>query len=76
MPQPLIGLASACLLAALNSSALSAGEPGASIEARNLLAHVGKLASDEFAGRAPGTPGETLTIQYLVSPAANSRGSR
>lgn len=32
----------------------------------NILAHVGKLASDEFEGRAPGTRGEDLTVEYLV----------
>ena len=30
-----------------------------------LLAHVNVLASDEFEGRAPGTEGERLTIEYL-----------
>lgn len=29
--------------------------------------HVKTLASDEFGGRAPGTPGEELTVNYLVS---------
>jgi Zn-dependent M28 family amino/carboxypeptidase len=72
MPHDLTGFASACLLAAVYSSAPSAGEPSTPIEARNLLAHVGKLASDEFAGRAPGTLGETLTIQYLASQFAQS----
>ncbi|MES2034759.1 MAG: M28 family metallopeptidase [Pseudomonadota bacterium] len=31
-----------------------------------LTAHVKVLASDEFAGRAPGGPGEPLTIAYIV----------
>lgn len=31
-----------------------------------LLAHTKKLASDEFEGRAPGTRGETRTVNYLV----------
>ena len=30
-----------------------------------LMAHVGRLASDEFEGRAPATRGETLTIDYI-----------
>ena len=30
-----------------------------------LLAHVNVLASDEFEGRAPGTRGEELTLEYL-----------
>ncbi|HET6592591.1 MAG TPA: aminopeptidase, partial [Xanthomonadales bacterium] len=29
--------------------------------------HVETLASDEFGGRAPGSPGEDLTVDYLVS---------
>ena len=31
-----------------------------------LLADIKKLASDEFAGRGPGSPGEELTVNYLV----------
>jgi Zn-dependent M28 family amino/carboxypeptidase len=31
-----------------------------------LIAHVARLASDEFEGRAPGTHGETLTVDYIV----------
>jgi hypothetical protein len=44
-------------------------EPGAaseSITADALLRHVRILASDEFEGRAPGTRGEVLTVEYLV----------
>ncbi len=32
-----------------------------------LQRHVAKLASDEFQGRAPGTRGEELTVDYLVA---------
>ncbi len=28
--------------------------------------HIETLASDEFGGRAPGSPGETLTVKYLI----------
>ncbi|MBK5294038.1 MAG: peptidase M28, partial [Acidobacteriia bacterium] len=35
--------------------------------AESLLAHTAKLASDEFEGRAPGTPGEELTVNYLAA---------
>jgi Zn-dependent M28 family amino/carboxypeptidase len=31
-----------------------------------ILADIRKLSSDEFEGRAPGTKGETLSVQYLV----------
>ena len=39
-----------------------------------LLAHVKVLASDEFEGRAPGSKGEDLTVDY-VSRAIQSAGS-
>ena len=37
-----------------------------SVGADNILAHIKKLASDEFEGRGPATRGETLTIKYLT----------
>lgn len=49
--------------------AASAPVPGASmpkIEAQPILDHIKILASDEFEGRAPGTPGEDKTVAYLV----------
>ena len=46
---------------------LQAGEvPGGGIQADNVAAHLRVLASDEFEGRAPATPGEDKTIAYLV----------
>jgi Zn-dependent M28 family amino/carboxypeptidase len=30
------------------------------------LAHITRLASDEFQGRAPGSQGETLAVEYLI----------
>ncbi len=36
------------------------------IKAEDFAAHVKRLASDEFAGRKPGTEGERLTTAYLV----------
>jgi Zn-dependent M28 family amino/carboxypeptidase len=35
------------------------------IEAAGLLAHIKVLSSDQFAGRAPGTSGEDLSVQYI-----------
>jgi Zn-dependent M28 family amino/carboxypeptidase len=35
------------------------------IDADSVLEHITALASDEFEGRAPGTHGETITIDYL-----------
>ena len=45
-----------------------AGEPpevAAGIRAETLLAEIERLASDEFQGRAPGSDGETRTVEYL-----------
>lgn len=39
----------------------------ASINADDLLRHIQVLASDDFEGRAPGTPGEDKTIGYLTN---------
>ncbi len=38
----------------------------AGISVDTLLAAIERLASDEFEGRAPGSPGETLTVAYLT----------
>ena len=37
-----------------------------SVTADDLLQHIRVLASDEFEGRAPGTRGERLTVEYLT----------
>jgi Zn-dependent M28 family amino/carboxypeptidase len=37
-----------------------------SLDANAILEHIKVLASDEFEGRAPGTRGEELTVNYLV----------
>ncbi len=36
------------------------------VDATALMTDTRKLASDEFTGRAPGSPGEELTVNYLV----------
>jgi hypothetical protein len=35
------------------------------VSEKDLLAHIQTLASDEFEGRAPGSPGEVKTVAYL-----------
>ncbi|MFU8833213.1 MAG: M28 family metallopeptidase [Wenzhouxiangella sp.] len=40
--------------------------PAGGIDAERYAAHLATLASDEFEGRAPGTRGERLTLNYLV----------
>ena len=43
------------------------GPAAESIQAGQLLAHIQRLSSDEFEGRAPATRGEELTVHYLVN---------
>lgn len=45
--------------------AASTGSFAPEIRAEDFVAHVKTLASDEFGGRAPGSPGEELTVEYL-----------
>ncbi len=59
----LLGLA----LSAVAASACADDLPGGGIDAEALSRHVRVLASDEFEGRAPATPGEERTIAYLVA---------
>jgi len=40
--------------------------PGDGIDQERYAEHLARLASDEFEGRAPGTAGERLTLDYLV----------
>jgi Zn-dependent M28 family amino/carboxypeptidase len=68
-PLALLGAAAACGSAGSRTSTTSAPEVRAaaeSITADDLLAHIQVLASDEFEGRAPGTRGEELTVNYLI----------
>src|SRR5882757_5765534 len=39
--------------------------PESTITSATLLRHITALSSDRFAGRAPGTPGEELTVGYI-----------
>lgn len=56
------GLAPLFLFAATVAQA----EPGSPIMADDLRPHIETLASDAFQGRAPGTEGERLTINYIA----------
>jgi Zn-dependent M28 family amino/carboxypeptidase len=64
-------LAAAVVLAAC-ADGLGRYQPGDlraavdSITGEDFIAHVRVLASDEFEGRAPGTPGEDKTVEYLT----------
>lgn len=62
-----------CTVLALTSTLLRGAEfpestkPAmASVNTNDLLRHIQVLSADEFEGRAPGTPGEERTIDYLV----------
>jgi Zn-dependent M28 family amino/carboxypeptidase len=68
-----VALAAAFALAACASADQQSARPATnipafaspSLSADALLAHVNVLASDEFEGRAPGTNGERLTVDYV-----------
>ncbi len=58
-----------CLLHGIvsaNAAPAAIAPASASIDAGQLLAHIKRLSSDEFEGRAPATRGEELTVRYLV----------
>jgi Zn-dependent M28 family amino/carboxypeptidase len=68
-PRPLVVLGAAAVLA--GACASPPGEPlrvadMPAIDTAAVLADIRRLSSDEFAGRAPGTKGEQLTVDYLV----------
>jgi Zn-dependent M28 family amino/carboxypeptidase len=56
----------ASLIAVLGVSAVFAAETTGPIGPERISQTVKVLASDEFEGRAPGTPGETKTIEWLA----------
>jgi Zn-dependent M28 family amino/carboxypeptidase len=66
---PAAAVTLACLGTLLIGDTLSAHAAGAArpIDESAYRAHIARLASDEFAGRKPGTEGEKLTLDYLES---------
>ena len=62
----LLLLASACQPPPGQTPAEPSPDRVEGIDASSLLEHVRTLASDEFEGRAPGSPGEEKTIAYLT----------
>ena len=64
-------LAAACFALATGLAIQAAGPgrpaPAPRFDAARFLEHVRVLSSDEFEGRAPGTPGEEKTVVYLAS---------
>ena len=65
MLNPICGLALALLAGQALAQPPSSGPP--QVEPAGLSATVKVLASDAFQGRAPGTPGEAKTVDYLVA---------
>lgn len=55
------------LVAVMHGACAPAPDPADSIDDSVLTEHVTRLASDEFAGREPGTEGGQRTVDYLVS---------
>jgi Zn-dependent M28 family amino/carboxypeptidase len=54
----------------LSGGATTAAVPVASlpaVDAKAILGHIEVLAGDDFEGRAPGTPGEEKTVEYLTA---------
>jgi len=62
--QPAVGVMTALSLFLTTLS--SHADSSSPIDPARLSATVKTLASDKFQGRAPGTPGEALTIAYLI----------
>jgi len=57
-------LLGAAVLALVSGSAVAQGGP---IDEARLMEHVKVLSSDAFEGRAPATPGEKKTVDYLIA---------
>ncbi len=65
LPKSFPVLASVIFLAACGSPSLSPDPALQSFSGDRMLQHIRVLSSDQFGGRAPGSQGEELTIQYL-----------
>ena len=67
-PRRLLGLTTLLLAGLLVGAAPDAALDKAldGIKPEQVLAHIKVLASDEFEGRGPGTPGEEKTVAYLT----------
>jgi Zn-dependent M28 family amino/carboxypeptidase len=56
----------AALLLAAAPPASAADAPGGGISPRALSEHIRILASDDFEGRSPASPGETKAVSYII----------
>jgi hypothetical protein len=64
---------SVILFPVLTALAIISPAHAAGVKEDDLRAHIEILASDEFEGREPGTPGETKTIDYIARDWAKLR---
>jgi Zn-dependent M28 family amino/carboxypeptidase len=67
MKSPALLLAALLALAARAPGALAQAPAAGPIDPAQLSATARALSSDAFQGRAPGTPGEAVTVDYLIS---------
>jgi len=72
MFKPLLRGAAPLLLALATTTASAQTSPP--ITPADMMRHIDRLASDEFQGRAPGTEGERLSINYIAEQLA-ARGA-
>jgi Zn-dependent M28 family amino/carboxypeptidase len=68
MKRMILMAAGACTAVA---ASLAAAVSGPDIDATRMLNHIKVLASDDFQGRKPGTPGEDKTVAYLETAFKN-----
>src|SRR5690348_10408080 len=54
------------LVLVISMSGVAADPAPEGMTAERLLGHIRTLASDDFEGRAPGSPGEERSVAYLV----------
>ncbi|CDG80861.1 M28 family peptidase [Janthinobacterium agaricidamnosum] len=59
------GMASTAIAAPATRAPAAAVAAARKIDGASLLGHIKMLASDDFEGRSPGTPGELATTEYL-----------
>jgi Zn-dependent M28 family amino/carboxypeptidase len=63
---PLVAAAGSLLVSGCKTNSSSPGSSATPRMSTNtLMQHIAELSSDRYEGRAPGTPGEELTVNYL-----------
>ena len=83
-PTPEVEVKETISASAINNDANAINEAAKQIEEAGFMQHVNTLASDEFEGRAPSTPGGEKTVSYLenefnklgLAPAFSEQGNK